>query len=89
MTRWRAWAIEWEQRVKDLADRCHLDGDADPQAYPGRKELAAARDRVLAVHRAYSMQVNRFAQEQANLVEGAASALREARRAVWRPPERR
>jgi hypothetical protein len=90
VTRWRAWAQEWEQRVGDLADRCHLDGDApDPRAFPGRQELASARDKVLAVHRAYSMQVNRFAQEQANLARGATAALQEARRAVWRPAESR
>jgi hypothetical protein len=90
VARWRGWAREWEQRVEDLADRCHLDRDApDPDSYPGRKELASARDRVLAVHRAYTAQVNRFAQEEANLTRAAASALEEARRAVSRPPEPR
>jgi hypothetical protein len=88
--RWRAWSREWEQRVEDLADRCHLDSDeAGPDGYPGRKELAAARDRVLAVHRVYASQVNRFAQEEANLSREAADALQEARKAVSRPPEPR
>jgi hypothetical protein len=82
--RWRAWSQEWEQRVEDLADRCHVDGAPDARAFPGRPELAAARDRVLAVHRAYSVQVNRFAQEEAELARAAALALREARRAAWR-----
>jgi hypothetical protein len=90
VARWQAWARAWEQRVDDLADRCHLDVDAaDPQAYAGRKEIASARDAVVAVHRAYAAQVNRFAQEEANLARAAAEALREARSAAARPPERR
>jgi hypothetical protein len=90
VARWRAWARDWEQRVEDLADRCHLDrDDTGPERYPGRKELASARDRVLDVHRAYSAQVNRFAQEEARLTREAAAALQEARRAVSRPPEPR
>jgi hypothetical protein len=88
--RWQAWALQWEQRVADLGDRCHLDVDTpDPHGYAGRKELSAARDAVLAVHRAYRAQVNRFAQEEAKLARGAAAALHEARTAVARPPERR
>jgi hypothetical protein len=87
--RWEVWAKEWEQRVGDLGDRCRLDaGDPDPQGFGGRKELAQARDAVLAVHRAYRAQVNRFAQEEAELARSAAGALRQARDAVARPPER-
>jgi hypothetical protein len=88
--RWEIWAREWEQRVEDLADRCRLDAsDPDPQGFGGRRELARARSAVLEVHRAYRAQVNRFAQEEANLARSAATALREAREALARPPERR
>jgi hypothetical protein len=88
--RWRVWAREWEQRVHDLAERCRLDGgEPDPREFGGREELARARDRVLAVHRAYGSQVNRFAQEEAELARAAAAALREARAALARPPDRR
>ncbi len=88
--RWRTWAREWEQRVDDLADRCRLDVDGpESDEYGGRRELAAARNAVLAVHRAYAAQVNRFAQEEAELARAAASALREARAAAARPPLRR
>jgi hypothetical protein len=41
------------------------------------------------VHRAYAAQVNRFAQEEADLAQTAAAALREARAALARPPPRR
>jgi hypothetical protein len=86
---WHVWAREWEQRVHDLAERCRLDaGDPDPQ-FGSMKELARARDAVLAVHRAYAAQVNRFAQEEADLARSAAEALREARAALARPPARR
>lgn len=88
--RWQAWAHEWEQRVDDLADRCRLDASIpDPQGFGGRAELARARAAVLAVHRAYAAQVNRFAQEEANLAREAERALREARAALARPPARR
>ena len=88
--RWEIWAREWEQRVDDLADRCRLDaGDPDPQGFGGRQELARARDAVLALHRAYRAQVNRFAQEEANLARSAARALETAREAAARPVERR
>ncbi len=60
--RFEAWARDWEQRVDDLSDRCRLDAsDPDPQKVGGRSELAQARDAVLALHRAYRQQVNRFA----------------------------
>jgi hypothetical protein len=88
--RWEIWAREWEQRVDDLADRCRLDaGDPDPQGFGGRRELARAREKVLEVHRAYRAQVNRFAQEEADLARSAAGALHEARAALARPAERR
>jgi hypothetical protein len=88
--RWEAWARQWEQRVTDLGDRCHLDVAApDPHGYAGRRELTAARDAVLAVHRAYRAQVERFGLEEAMLARGAAEALEKARAAVARPPERR
>lgn len=84
--RWEIWAREWEQRVDDLADRCRLDAsDPDPQGFGGRRELERARDRVLEVHRAYRAQVNRFAQEGAELSRAAAQALHEARAALARP----
>ncbi len=88
--RWQVWSSEWEQRVRDLGERCHLDAeDGGKEPYGGREELARARDAVLAAHHGYSAQVNRFAQEEATLARAAASALREARAALARPPERR
>jgi len=90
VARWDVWSREWEQRVEDLADRCRLDAaDPDPQGFGGRAELAAARQAVLAVHRAYRAQVNRFAQEEADLARRAAESLREARLSLTRPAERR
>lgn len=87
--RWQVWARGWEQRVEDLADRCRLDAsDPDPQGFGGRAELARARDAVLALHRAYAAQVNRFAQEEAVLARGASAALEDARSALARPPRR-
>lgn len=88
--RWQVWAREWEQRVDDLADRCRLDAsDPDPQGFGGRAELARAREAVLALHRAYGAQVNRFAQEEADLARSASDALQDARAALARPPPRR
>jgi hypothetical protein len=85
--RWDIWAREWEQRVDDLADRCRLDAsDPDPQGFGGRGELARARDAVLALHRAYRAQVNRFAQEDASLARGATAALEQARDSLQRAP---
>jgi hypothetical protein len=90
VARWRSWALDWERRVEDLADRCHLDrAGPESDVYAGQRELAAARDRVLALHRAYSARVNRSAQEEANLARAATAALREARRAVARSSEAR
>jgi hypothetical protein len=87
--RWNIWSREWEQRVRDLAERCRLDLAAPaPDEYGGREEMARARDAVLAVHRGYAAQVSRFAQEEARLARAAAAALREARSALARPPDR-
>jgi hypothetical protein len=87
ISRWELWAREWEQRVDDLADRCRLDArDPDPQGFGGREELARAREDVLALHRAYRAQVNRFAQEGDDLARRAAESLQRAREAAARPP---
>jgi hypothetical protein len=78
---WRDWAPRWEERVGDLSDRCRLDvvkGEWADQ----RSEMAAARDAMLALHRAYSAQVNRFAEEQGDLARAAAEALGHAREAT-------
>jgi hypothetical protein len=80
--RWQSWSREWEQRLDDLSSRCRL--DTEDQGYPGRGELAAARDAVLRVHRGYMLQVNRFAQEQAGLARDAAESLRTAQAAIDR-----
>ncbi len=85
--RWETWAREWEQRVDDLADRCRLDAsNPDPQGFGGREELGRARDAVLALHRAYRQQVNRFAQEDASLARAASAALEKAQGALQRSP---
>jgi hypothetical protein len=78
--RWQAWSREWEQRLDDLSSRCRL--DTDDHGFAGRAELAAARDAVLRVHRGYTLQVNRFAQEQAALARDAVDALHAAQAAV-------
>ncbi len=84
--RWETWARDWEQRVDDLADRCRLDArDPDPQGFGGRGELGRARDAVLALHRAYRAQVNRFAQEEESLARSAAVALERAREQLRSP----
>jgi hypothetical protein len=83
LTAFDRWSREWEQRVEDLSDRCRLDAsDPDPQGFGGRPELARARDAVLALHRAYRAQVNRFANEGADLARGATAALQAARKAA-------
>jgi len=79
---WNVWARAWEQKVDDLTDRCRLDASIRDQGYRERTELAAARDAVLALHRAYQAQVNRFAQEEGELANAAAEALAHARQAV-------
>ncbi len=80
---WNTWSRGWEVRVDDLSERCRLDagGGEDTAA---RAELAGARDALLALHRAYAAQVNRFAQEQGDLANAAAEALAHAREEVSR-----
>jgi hypothetical protein len=80
---WRAWARGWEERVDDLSDRCRLDAGGGEDA-AARAELAAARDALRALHRVYTAQVNRFAQEEGDLANAAAEALAHAREAVGR-----
>jgi hypothetical protein len=80
-----AWSRGWEQRVDDLAERCRLDAsEPGPEVLGGRAELARARDAVLALHRAYRAQVNRFAQEEADLARAAARSIEAARQAAVR-----
>lgn len=82
---WNEWAKGWETRVADLSDRCGLDaGDASQVGWHERTEMAAARDAMLALHRAYAVQVNRFASEHGDLAQAAAEALAHARVAVGR-----
>ncbi len=81
---WNEWARVWEQRVEELADRCHLDATDRGEGAHERAELAAARDATLALHRAYQAQVNRFAREEGDLAQAAAEALAHAREAVGR-----
>lgn len=78
---WNVWARGWERRVDDLADRCRLDERSGEDA-AARGELAAARDALLALHRVYAAQVNRFAQEQGDLLQAVAEALAHAREEV-------
>lgn len=78
---WREWSPRWEERVGDLSDRCRLDVTKGEWSEE-RSDMAAARDAVLALHRAYSAQVNRFADEQGDLARAAAEALRNARSAA-------
>jgi hypothetical protein len=75
------WSRQWEDRVRDLGDRCHLDAEGDAMR-PERAELAKARDALLSLHRAYRAQVNRFGQENGELMQEAAEALKSARAAV-------
>jgi len=77
------WSQDFERRVGDLGERCHLDGGG--ASYRGRGELAKARDAVLELHRAYRAQANRFAQEDADLAVAAAAALARARDAARQP----
>jgi hypothetical protein len=85
VARWQLWSADWEQRVDDLSDRCRLDAsDPDPQGFGGREELRRARDEVLALHRAYRAQVNRFAQEEADRAARAKRALDQAQAALER-----
>ncbi len=85
VARFLAWSQEFERRVADLGDRCRLDGGEPDAGFQGRAELAKARDAVLALHRAYRAQANRFAQEEADLATAAAEALATARDAARQP----
>ncbi|HSM93108.1 MAG TPA: hypothetical protein VLT47_09485 [Anaeromyxobacteraceae bacterium] len=85
VARFLKWSQAFEQRVDDLGDRCHLDGDGAEGAFQGRAELVKARDAVLALHRVYRAQANRFAQEGADAAKSAASALAAAKDAVRQP----
>jgi hypothetical protein len=86
VARFLKWSQDFEQRVDDLGDRCHLDGDGGAEGgFRGRVELAKARDAVLALHRLYRAQANRFAQEGADLAVAAAAALAEAKDASRQP----
>jgi hypothetical protein len=80
---WRDWSPRWEEKVGDLSDRCRLDVTKGEWAEE-RADMAAARDAMLALHRAYSTQVNRFAEEQGDLARAAAEALRNARETARR-----
>lgn len=81
--RWSEWAAGWETRVTDLSDRCGLDvQDAREAGLNERTEMAAARDAMLALHRAYAIEVTRFAADHGDLVQAAAEALAHARVAV-------
>jgi hypothetical protein len=81
---WNTWSRDWERRVDDLADRCRLDSSGSGIDAAARSELAAARDALLALHRVYAAQVNRFAQEEGDLAQAAAEALAHAREEVTR-----
>ncbi len=78
---WREWAPRWEERVEDLSDRCRLDVTKGEWANE-RSEMAAARDAMLALHRAYTAQVNRFADEHGDLARAAAESMAHAREAA-------
>lgn len=84
LARFLQWSQDFERRVGDLGDRCHLDGGGG-DGYRGRAELARARDAVIALHRAYRAQANRFAQEDADLAVAVAAALAKARDAARQP----
>lgn len=79
---WNDWSKEWEAKVADLSDRCHLDTESSDEGWAQRQELAAARDAMLALHRSYTLQVNRFAEESGDLAQAAAEALRHARESI-------
>jgi hypothetical protein len=78
--RWTEWSRGWETRVADLSDRCGLDAQAPgQQGLHERTEMAAARDAMMALHRAYAIEVTRFASDHGDLVQAAAEALAHAR----------
>ena len=80
---WTAWAPRWLDRLEDLADRCRLDVTTRGEEFlEERTEMAAARDAMMALHRAYNAQVLRFANEEGDLARAAAEAMAHARQAV-------
>lgn len=82
---WISWSPRWEDRLDDLADRCRLDVTAPGEDFLlERTEMAAARDAILALHRAYNAQVNRFAKEEGDLARAATEAMGHARESVLR-----
>lgn len=85
VARFLAWSQDFERRMEDLGDRCHLDGGEPAEGFRGRAELARARDAVLSLHRAYRAQANRFAQEGADLATAAADALAAAKDVARQP----
>lgn len=85
VARFLVWSQDFERRVGDLSDRCHLDGAGEGGSYRGRDELSTARDAVLALHRAYRAQANRFAQEEADLARAAGEAIQAARNVARKP----
>jgi hypothetical protein len=78
---WRDWAPRWEERVQDLSDRCRLDV-AKGEWAAQRADMAAARDAMMALHRAYTAQLNRFGEEHGDLARAAAESMRHAREAA-------
>ena len=78
---WRDWAPRWDDRVEDLSERCRLDVAKGEWAVE-RAEMAAARDAMIALHRAYTAQVNRFADEHGDLARAAAETMAHAREAT-------
>jgi hypothetical protein len=90
LAQWAYWAPRWEEQVEDLSDRCRLDVTAPKEEFlEERTEMAAARDAMLALHRAYTAHVNRFAQEDGDLARAAAEAMAHARESVERWRRRR
>jgi hypothetical protein len=84
VARFLQWSQDFERRLGDLGDRCHLEGGGDG-GYRGRAELVRARDAVIELHRAYRAQANRFAQEEADLAVAAAAAIARARDVARQP----
>jgi len=83
---WNEWAPQWEEQLEDVSERCALDATGGEWSSE-RADMAAARDAMLALHRAYTAQVNRFAQEHADLATAAAEAMEHAREAALRSRE--
>ncbi len=80
---WNVWARDWERRLADVSGRCRLDSPEGEDAR-ARAELAGARDALLALHRVYAAQVNRFARDAGDRAAAAAEAFAHARETVAR-----